>query len=81
MEPAARVGRHRHCSYIVAMWDHYKKTFKSMQVAIALATIVIYFGLNRMWFVAAVFFVMMQAGSLLGSLWAKRLRDKMQAQS
>jgi hypothetical protein len=81
MALAARVGRHRHCSYIVTMWDHYKKTFKSMQLAIALATIVIYFGLYRSWFVAAVFFLMMQAGSFAGSLWAKRLRDKMQVQS
>ncbi len=63
------------------MWEHYRKTFKSMQLAIALATIVIYFGLHRMWFVAAVFFVMMQVGSFAGALWAKRLRDKMQMQS
>ena len=43
----ARVGRHRHCSYIGTMWEHYKKTFKSVQAAIAILTIVIYFGLDR----------------------------------
>jgi hypothetical protein len=64
-----------------SMWDHYKKTFKSIQTAIAILTVAIYFGLGRQWFVTAVFFLMMQAGSLAGSLWAKRLRDKFQAQS
>jgi hypothetical protein len=63
------------------MWEHYKKTFRSIQAAIAILTIVIYVGLGRMWFVTAVFFLMMQAGSLVGSLWAKRLRDKIQLQS
>ena len=62
------------------MWEHYKKTFKSFQAAIALATIVIYFSVHRVVFVTAVFFLMMQAGSFAGALWAKRLRDKMQPQ-
>lgn len=60
------------------MWEHYKKTFKSVQAAIAIATICIYFGLHRMAFVTATFFLVMQAGALVGALWAKRLRRKMQ---
>ena len=75
------MGRHRPCSYIDAMWEHYKKTFKSIQAAIAILTIVIYVGLGRMWFVTAVFFLVMQVGGLVGALWAKRLRDKIQLQA
>jgi hypothetical protein len=63
------------------MWEHYKKTFKSIQAAIAILTIVIYVGMDRMWFVTAVFFFMMQAGGFAGALWAKRLRDKIQLQA
>ena len=59
------------------MWDHYKKTFNSVQAAILIATIVIFFGLHHMWFVTAVFFLTMQLGSLVGAAWATRLRRKM----
>ena len=61
------------------MWDHYRKTFKSVQAAIAIATLGIYFGLQRRAFVTLVFFLMMQGGSVVGALWANRLRRKMQA--
>ena len=60
------------------MWDHYKKTFGSVQTAIALATVFIFFQFHHMWFVTGVFFLMMQLGSVLGALWANRLRRKMQ---
>jgi uncharacterized membrane protein len=63
-----------------AMWEHYKKTFVSIQGAIAIATITIYFAVHRMVFVTAVFFLMMQVGSVLGAAWAKRLRRKIEAQ-
>ncbi len=59
------------------MWEHYKKTFKSVQAAIAIATIGIYFGLHRMGLVTLVFFLMMQAGSLIGAAWGQRLRRRM----
>ena len=59
------------------MWDHYKKTFKSMQAGIAIATIVLYFGLHRQPRVTAVFFLMMQLGAVVGAAWAQRLRHKM----
>jgi hypothetical protein len=58
------------------MWEHYKKTFRSMQAAIALATIAIYWAFGVRPIVAAVFFFMMQLGSLAGAAWAKRLRHK-----
>ena len=58
------------------MWEHYKRTFKSVQTAIALATVVIYFGLHRMPAVTAAFFLMMQLGSVAGAAWGQRLRRK-----
>jgi hypothetical protein len=63
------------------MWEHYKKTFGSMQFAISVASIGIYFGLGHRLAVTAVFFLMMQGGSLVGAAWAKRLRRKMQVTS
>jgi len=75
------VRRHRPCSYVPAMWEHYKKTFKSVQAAIAIATIGIYFGLHRMGLATLVFFLMMQAGSFIGAAWAQRLRRKLRAQA
>ena len=61
---------------MVAMWEHYKKTFGSMQFAIAVASIGIYYGLGHSFAVTAVFFLMMQGGSVLGAAWATRLRRK-----
>jgi uncharacterized membrane protein YfcA len=58
------------------MWEHYKKTFKSVQAAIAIATVAIYFGLGHLPIVTAVFFVVMQLGSLVGAAWGARLRNK-----
>ncbi|HXU62536.1 MAG TPA: hypothetical protein VN962_12585 [Polyangia bacterium] len=62
------------------MWEHYKKTFRSVQAAIAIATIGIYFGLHRMGLVTLGFFLMMQAGSLIGAAWGQRLRRRITAQ-
>jgi hypothetical protein len=58
------------------MWEHYKKTFGSMQSAIAVASIAIYYGLGHRLAVTAVFFLVMQGGSVLGAAWAQRLRRK-----
>ena len=59
------------------MWEQYKKTFGSMQFAITVASVGIYLGLGHRLAVTAVFFLMMQGGSLVGAAWAKRLRRKM----
>jgi uncharacterized membrane protein YfcA len=58
------------------MWEHYKKTFKSVQAAIAIATVVIYFALGHLPIVTAVFFLVMQLGSVAGAAWGARLRHK-----
>jgi uncharacterized membrane protein YfcA len=60
------------------MWEHYKRTFRTMQAAIATATVFIYFFLvHRLIFVTVTFFAVMQVGSLLGALWAARLKRKL----
>ena len=61
------------------MLDHYKRTFWSMQAVIAPVTAAVYFGMHRLWFVTATFFVTMQVGSALGAVWASRLKRKFQA--
>ena len=60
------------------MWEQYKETFGRVQLMIALITGLVFFGLNRMWTVTATFFVVMQIGSLVGALWASRLKRKLQ---
>ena len=60
------------------MWEEYRKTLKPVQALIATVTAATYLGMHRMWFVTAVFFLMMQVGALLGALWAHRLRQKVQ---
>ena len=59
------------------MWEHYKETFPRVQLMIAFITAVVFFGLHRMWFVTATFFVVMQLGSLVGAAWASRLKRKL----
>ena len=60
------------------MWEEYRKTLKPVQALIATVTAATYFGMHRMWFVTAVFFLVMQVGALMGALWAQRLRRKVQ---
>jgi hypothetical protein len=58
------------------MWEHYKKTFGSMQAFIAVVAAALFFGLGRSWSLAAGFFLMMQTGAVLGAVWATRLRKR-----
>lgn len=58
------------------MLEQYVKTFWGMQAVIALVTLAVFFGLNRIWSLAALFFVVMQASALLGAMWAARLSRK-----
>ena len=61
------------------MWNHYRKTFKSMQVTIAVFVAAVYVFFGRRWEAAAVFFVVMQAGALVGAVWAARLKARITA--
>jgi uncharacterized membrane protein len=60
------------------MWEHYRKTFRSIQAAIAIVSIVVFFFLQRSWSITLGFFLIMQIGSLVGAVWATRLRHKIQ---
>jgi hypothetical protein len=60
------------------MWDHYRKSFWSMQVMILGITCAVFVMARQLWLVAALFFVVMQLGSVIGALWATRLRRKLE---
>lgn len=60
------------------MWAQYKKTFVFTQVLICLVTLAVYLGMHRLWILAAIYFVTMQVGAVLGAAWALRLRRKVE---
>ena len=57
------------------MWAQYKKTFVYVQLVIALVVVAVYGSSNRQLPVAAVYFVIMQVGAVLGASWAARLKQ------
>jgi len=63
------------------MLEQYKRTFWRMQSMICFATLAVYFGLHRLWALSALFFLVMQMGSVIGASWAARLVRKSQGLS
>jgi hypothetical protein len=63
----------------VPMWEHYKKTFRTTQIVIGVVTMGLLIWSHRI-AVAAMFFMMMQLGSVLGALWAARLKGMFEHQ-
>ena len=59
------------------MWQHYRKTLPFVQAFIVIACLILYFYKAAPLAAIVLFFVMMQAGSLLGAVWAVRLKQKM----
>lgn len=59
------------------MLERYKRTFFVTQAVIALATAAIFLSLH-VWQAAAVFFAAMQIGAITGSMWAARLKRKIE---
>ena len=59
------------------MWQHYRKTLPFVQAFIFITCIILFFYKAAPLAAIAVFFVIMQAGSLIGALWAARLKQKM----
>jgi hypothetical protein len=55
------------------MWEQYKKTLPGMQLLIGAVTITTLIWSQRL-YLAGTFFLMMQAGAVLGAAWATRLR-------
>ncbi len=60
------------------MWNHYKKSFLFIQLLILVVTIAVYQAAEHRLAVAAFFFVTMQLSSVIGSMWAMRLRRKLE---
>ena len=63
------------------MFEQYKKTFVGVQAVIFLVTVWMYFVCDRHIDAAAVFFVVMQIGGVMGAAWAYRLRNKLQGRA
>jgi ABC-type cobalamin transport system permease subunit len=57
------------------VFDTYKKTFWRMQIVIVCAALMVW-AISHSRDLAALFFVVMQASSLLGASWATRLKSK-----
>jgi hypothetical protein len=55
------------------MWQQYKKTFWGMQMVILGVTIGVLMW-RHLWDLAAVFFLTMQIGAVLGAVWGTRLK-------
>jgi uncharacterized membrane protein YfcA len=62
------------------MLDQYRKTFVGMQIVIFVVTALVFLW-SHFWVHAIAFFVMMQAGSILGALWGHRLKRKLRPSS
>lgn len=56
------------------MWEHYRKTFKGMQVLIALVAVAVYVFFGRQWRMAGTFFLVMQLSAVIGAVWAARIQ-------
>lgn len=59
------------------MWNEYKRTARFIQSAIFLFTVGIYLTFHQLVLVAAMFFVVMQLGAVVGAMWAYRLKGKL----
>ena len=57
------------------MWAQYRKTFWPMQAMILAVTLAVYFGFDRFFARAMVFWVIMQMGALIGAVWAARIKS------
>ncbi len=57
------------------MWQHYKQTFIGMQLVITAVALLVFFA-SHYWPHAVGFYLVMQIGSALGSLWGNRIRRK-----
>jgi hypothetical protein len=60
------------------MWAQYKTTFLRIQTVIAMVTCAVFFVTGHRVPEAAVFFVVMQIGAVLGAMWAVRIQAKLE---
>jgi hypothetical protein len=61
------------------MWDYYKRTFLMVQIAALTVSYLVYSATNHALVSPIVFFLTMQVSSVLGAMWANRLRRKVEA--
>jgi uncharacterized membrane protein YfcA len=66
---------------VPAMWEQYVKTFARTQAVILAVTIGTYFYMGHVASRSAVFFLMMQAGGVVGAMWGTRLKRKVDGQA
>src|SRR5713226_352143 len=59
----------------VTMWEQYRRTFRSMQALMVVVTLVV-MSWTHAWQKAAVVFVTMQIGAVLGANWGSQLKDR-----
>ena len=59
------------------MWQQYKRTAPFIQTAILVFSVGIYLTFHQLVLVAAMFFVVMQLGAVVGAAWAYRLKGKL----
>jgi hypothetical protein len=57
------------------MWEQYKKTFIGIQIVIAMVTVGVQWRFDAP-AMTALFFCVMQIGSVVGAWWAARLKAK-----
>jgi len=63
----------------LSWWQQYKRTFVGMQLAIAAVTVGAYLTLYHRASSAAVFFVILQVGSIAGAHWGSQLKKRFPA--
>ena len=56
------------------MWSQYRKTFWPTQAIILVVALAVYFGMDRFFTRAAIFWLIMQVGAVVGAAWAARLK-------
>jgi hypothetical protein len=59
------------------MWSHYRRSFFLIQLVILMVTWTVFRAAENRIDVTLFFFLTMQVGSVIGSVWAARLRRKL----
>jgi hypothetical protein len=63
------------------MFEQYKKTLWGVQAVILTVTVWVFFVSDHRLSAAAVFYVVMQIGGVLGAAWAYRLKSRLEGRS
>jgi hypothetical protein len=58
------------------MWEQYRKTFRGMQLLMALVTLGVYFRFYHHWLPTLQFFVILQVAGIAGAYWGSQLKKR-----